>query len=122
MVRTIIRLCPSIRLAPNVTISTVPQYFYEATDLEHFKLYESNSRSGGFESTINMIYDQTCSQYDFFQKEIQNNVYMLLNGRDTCVLTFGSPVGGGRYCVYGTTEYPGIVYRSMEAILSEIRT
>lgn len=120
MVRAVVRICPNVSFHPSILPSSTPRYFYEATDLENFKLYESNVRHCGLESRVDMIYDQNCSQYDFFEKEVSKYVQMAVRGTDSSVLLLGCPHGGRRYSLEGTSEYPGLYFRSLDMILSSI--
>jgi hypothetical protein len=112
--RVVLRICPDS--SPNK-----PNYYYEAADLEHFTVYESNVRQGGKEFYIDHIYDQSCSQFDLYSAEIAPLVKDVVNsGRDCHLLLAGHPNGGRRYTFNGPTEYPGVLYRSLDGVFTSL--
>ncbi|KAL9654495.1 hypothetical protein ABK040_010515 [Willaertia magna] len=95
------------------------KYYYEATDLEHFTVYENNIRENGKTFQCDYIYDNHTSQLDIFINEIVPYIEKVLNGIDCNILLFGNDYSGKRYTLEGIKDSPGIFYKTIEYLFNK---
>jgi hypothetical protein len=70
--RVVLRICPHYSFSHEKQLTQSPKYYYEASDLQHFTVYESARRDNGKTYLIDTIYDQNTSQLDIYEKEVLN--------------------------------------------------
>src|SRR3989338_9168229 len=104
--RTVLRLCPhhtypqqnlnnslkgrELSIGTKQEENITPNYYYEATDLEHFTVYENNVREHGKIFECNHVYDLHATQFDIFANEVVPLIEKCFLGQDCSVLLFGS--------------------------------
>ncbi|KAG2382489.1 hypothetical protein C9374_005069 [Naegleria lovaniensis] len=98
--------------------SNDPNYYYEASDLEHLTIYEHNVRAHGKTFGCDHIYNVETSQFEIFDKEVVPLVEKLFLGEDSALLLFGDE--GRRFTLEGFPDSPGIFFRTIELILDAI--